>query len=107
MAERVYRVRGRMADVLSKLREGGGRIVHRFGDTVVVSDDAIDKLPTSERSLFDPTPDVPLGAIADDVSDDEINHLAVKLRKSPKFIARKKNRSNEDRDWNEILGPCE
>lgn len=107
MSERIFRLRGDRNEILEKLKKNGARIVHRFGDAVVVEGDPLSGLSPVERSRLQEEPELPMIRIPESVSDDELQLYAYKLRKTAAFRKRKVNRPDEDEDWKDILGPCE
>jgi hypothetical protein len=104
MKERLLKiVAGDPAKVIQRLKEKGVRVLHRFGDTIVVEGELSPQLTTEFLSSTRAIPTEPLAEAPADASDEEVALLAFRLRQTEAFRRSKAKRATEGEDWGTIF----
>jgi hypothetical protein len=96
-------VDGDPAEVVQRLKEKGVRVLHRFGDTLVVEGKPAPELETELSKFTREIPATPLAAAPAGARDEEILKLAFQLRQTEGFRRAKRERATEGGDWGEIF----
>ncbi|MBI3940202.1 MAG: hypothetical protein HY315_05160 [Acidobacteria bacterium] len=104
MAEHLLKiVDGDPAEVVQRLKEKGARVLHRFGDTLVVEGAPAPEI-TAEVLRFTRAVAVePLVEAPAEASDAEVAWLAFRLRQTEHFRRSKMERVTEGEDWGLIF----
>ncbi len=95
-------VDGDPVEVIQQLKEKGWRVLHRFGNTLVVEGDPLPSSAAEALRLTKVTAE-PLIEMPADVSNESLGLLAFRLRQTEDFRRSKKERANEGEDWGEFL----
>lgn len=104
MKEKLLKVpEGDIAQLTQRLKEKGVRVLHRFGDTLVVEGEPASNLLAEVSPSIRAIPSEPPAEAAADVSDKEISLRAFQLRQTQGFRRSKSKRATEGDDWDSIF----
>lgn len=96
-------VNGEPTAVVEMLRLNGVRVLHRFGDTLVVEGDPVPDLPGDTRRA---TQAVRVDALTEapaQLRDEDIGLLAYRLRQTEAYRRTKEQRPDVGEDWGVIF----
>ncbi|MBL8398256.1 MAG: hypothetical protein JNL84_08960 [Candidatus Accumulibacter sp.] len=96
-------VQGRPEEAIALLRRRGVRVLHRFGDTLVVEGESVSD-PTGEVECATRAVTVePLAAVPAELRDEDLALLAHRLRLSEGYRRAKERRPDVGEDWDVIF----
>lgn len=96
-------VNGEPTAVVEMLRRNGVRVLHRFGDTLVVEGDSVPELPGDTQRA---TQAVRVDALTEtpaQLRDEDIGLLAYRLRQTAAYRRAKEQRPDVGEDWGVIF----
>lgn len=104
MKERLLKiVEGDPAAVAQLLKEKGVRVLHRFGDILVVEGETAPDLTAEVLRFTRAIPDELLVEASADAGDEDVALLAFRLRQTEAFRRSKAKRATEGEDWGTIF----